>query len=582
MAAAERSNSRWGKARRMGMSAGDQANAKKGGIFSRLRMPFGRATDAEGVDVQEPLQPAGATEPLPQPPPPGATQGGVDSEQFARIASILRELETTAAKPENAVELPMSTVLNLVPGRYRKMAAGDVDLEQRVTVFIENLFDQLACGRIAIPLALLVLDLPPELVESEANKDYTTLVVLPLDEVVGAIQPEALTRGMAALALSPLVGRLPDPFSSGETTDVTLSAPAPRVVPAPPPPQPAPAAAREPEKTAPRELTAKEAAELARAVPSWVSEAAHERASAEAPIPEKPHPAAEAVRVIVPVVQPKEHMPAPKPLVAPPAPPPPAAPSASVVPQPSPVQAPAKPVVSAVRPEPREDVSIDYGERLHGIDINTATAAQLGSLPGATPAVGRNIIEFRSAHGPFRSVFDLIRVPHVGRITFRKLTGMPCNARQRHRIHKLSHLLDIPVDRVHRLPLIAEKLSARPGFDGCVISDEDGMVLAMHAADTYGTTLGALAPRLLKRIEESVRELDQEAVNSMSLSIGDRMFTVVRSGNIFVCTRHRRRRLTMNDLMLTERVAGELAWMLSHRACVGAGEAKAAGAAASG
>jgi hypothetical protein len=60
------------------------------------------------------------------------------------------------------------------------------------------------------------------------------------------------------------------------------------------------------------------------------------------------------------------------------------------------------------------------------------------------------------------------------------------------------------------------------------------------------------------------------------------MFTVVRSGNIFVCTRHRRRRLTMNDLMLTERVAGELAWMLSHRACVGAGEAKAAGAAASG
>uniref|UniRef100_H3DLD6 Endonuclease/exonuclease/phosphatase family domain-containing protein 1 n=1 Tax=Tetraodon nigroviridis TaxID=99883 RepID=H3DLD6_TETNG len=47
-----------------------------------------------------------------------------------------------------------------------------------------------------------------------------------------------------------------------------------------------------------------------------------------------------------------------------------------------------------------------------GVNINTATPAQLMSIRGITEKVAASIVAFR-AHGPFRSVEDLVRVSHV-------------------------------------------------------------------------------------------------------------------------------------------------------------------------
>lgn len=48
------------------------------------------------------------------------------------------------------------------------------------------------------------------------------------------------------------------------------------------------------------------------------------------------------------------------------------------------------------------------------IDINTADARQLESLPGVGPATSAAIIEFRDRAGPFLSVEDLLEVPGIG------------------------------------------------------------------------------------------------------------------------------------------------------------------------
>jgi competence protein ComEA len=48
------------------------------------------------------------------------------------------------------------------------------------------------------------------------------------------------------------------------------------------------------------------------------------------------------------------------------------------------------------------------------VDINTATADQLDTLPGVGPATAAAIISDRKAHGPFRSVNDLGRVRGIG------------------------------------------------------------------------------------------------------------------------------------------------------------------------
>jgi competence protein ComEA len=48
------------------------------------------------------------------------------------------------------------------------------------------------------------------------------------------------------------------------------------------------------------------------------------------------------------------------------------------------------------------------------VQLSTATAEQLDSLPGVGPATAAKIIAYRDAHGPFRSVDDLDAVPGIG------------------------------------------------------------------------------------------------------------------------------------------------------------------------
>jgi competence protein ComEA len=48
------------------------------------------------------------------------------------------------------------------------------------------------------------------------------------------------------------------------------------------------------------------------------------------------------------------------------------------------------------------------------IDLNTASEAQLDTLPGVGPATAGKIVSDRTENGPFRTVDDLLRVPGIG------------------------------------------------------------------------------------------------------------------------------------------------------------------------
>jgi len=78
-------------------------------------------------------------------------------------------------------------------------------------------------------------------------------------------------------------------------------------------------------------------------------------------------------------------------------------------------------------PRAGESVALELPERsapVGQLNINTATAVELEALPRIGPTIAENIIAYREAHGPFRSVDDLLDVPLIGPTTLETLKDL--------------------------------------------------------------------------------------------------------------------------------------------------------------
>jgi competence protein ComEA len=55
------------------------------------------------------------------------------------------------------------------------------------------------------------------------------------------------------------------------------------------------------------------------------------------------------------------------------------------------------------------------------VNINTATIAQLETLPGIGPTTAKSIVNFREKSGPFQSVEDLLAIKGISKTKLEKL-----------------------------------------------------------------------------------------------------------------------------------------------------------------
>lgn len=68
---------------------------------------------------------------------------------------------------------------------------------------------------------------------------------------------------------------------------------------------------------------------------------------------------------------------------------------------------------------PSGGVSVQTAEReTEKLNINTATAAELETLPGIGPALAERIVDYRAAHGPFQMPEELMNVSGIGEKTY--------------------------------------------------------------------------------------------------------------------------------------------------------------------
>jgi competence protein ComEA len=72
----------------------------------------------------------------------------------------------------------------------------------------------------------------------------------------------------------------------------------------------------------------------------------------------------------------------------------------------------------AQRLDPGEHIHIYHIDVMSKVNINTANASLLETLPGIGPVKAQNIIDYRTEHGPFLSIEEIKNVGGIGEVTY--------------------------------------------------------------------------------------------------------------------------------------------------------------------
>ncbi|MDR0750311.1 MAG: RNA-binding transcriptional accessory protein [Tannerellaceae bacterium] len=69
------------------------------------------------------------------------------------------------------------------------------------------------------------------------------------------------------------------------------------------------------------------------------------------------------------------------------------------------------------------DQTVESCVNLVGVNVNTASKHLLAYISGLGPALAQNIVDYRAAHGPFKTRKELMKVPRMGEKAFEQCAG---------------------------------------------------------------------------------------------------------------------------------------------------------------
>jgi competence ComEA-like helix-hairpin-helix protein len=204
--------------------------------------------------------------------------------------------------------------------------------------------------------------------------------------------------------------------------------------------------------------------------------------------------------------------------------------------------------------------SADDGQVLiRGVDLNQASEAELiEQLEGIGTRLAARIVRFRERHNGFTSVDDLTRVPGVGPSTFERLTGSSWSEARDSVRRTLNYLFGTNESAMPDLDEVAKRFKDLPGFKGCLITHEEGHLMAASWDHENQEMLGAMAPQMFKKVTHYMEPLGMGEVNPLTLFLGDDAVTIVESGDLFLALIHDTSRLNKRQINLVQLAGAEL------------------------
>ena len=138
-------------------------------------------------------------------------------EMVQEIEKILADDPAGRVKSDDSIEFPLPAALELIPHKYLK----DVDPEdvygETVLISPDDLFEQLARGKVEVPLSKLAYYIPLHLIYHAALNEDTS-VRLPLKTVVKAVGLDELKRRTPGTFRLYDISVFDDPFKEGDAS----------------------------------------------------------------------------------------------------------------------------------------------------------------------------------------------------------------------------------------------------------------------------------------------------------------------------------------------------------------------------
>ena len=470
------------------------------------------------------------------------------------VVATAASFESAAPAPQPTgptISLKLSIILSVLPDEVLACTRSELshlaNLSTPVNLPLQPVLEQLQTGAARLPLSLVVRAVPQIILVKPLPSLEGKTVTLPLEAIVPQISPQQFAaimgRGTTTLGADLESSDIPMPFME-KAKPAPIPAPAPAPV-SPPAPEPEP----EPvgidmgaledesfsifaEKTAP--------APVAKAQPVT-----------PVPVPEikPPAPPAPKPETVI-AAAPAPVLPAPEPVK-------PLAPV--VVPVPEPIKPVVPPVVRVV--EPVAEVTTPAEAKHFLVDLNECMPDDLLSFEGIGPSLAKRIVEYRQAHGPFRSMEDVRAIPGVGRKTFRALTGP--------KSRPLNKLLGVAEDKELTLQEIMRLTGTMRGVAGCLLAGADGVfVTGTLPPHLDQNTISVFAPQLFKKVGRYTRELRVGQVKRMTLFTDQQPVSIFEAGDVYLIIIHDTRHFSKTLLRRCERVGMEIARLCRQRAVV--------------